>query len=543
LAPHDRRIADAVSRHASRGRRVVLLARSEDALATDRLPSQRHPVALVVLGDRIREDAADTLRFFARQGVTAKVISGDHPDTVAAVAREVGVPGSLNVVDAGSLPEDPDELADVVEQTNVFGRVQPHQKRKMVAALQSRGHVVAMTGDGVNDVLALKDSDIGIAMGSGSSASRAVAQLVLIDGSFATIPGVVGEGRRVIANIERVANLFVTKTVYAVFLALAIGVVGRPFPFLPRHLTLVGSVTIGIPAFFLALAPNTRRAKPGFIKRVLRFSVPTGLAAGLATFAAYELAIAEDVSLQEARTTATLVLAAIGLIALGMVSRPLIAWKKGLLWAMGGLLLVLLVSDASQSFFELDIPRPVVLMAAVGVVAVTGGAMVGTLRSVGWLSRMPDYLREYPPQDGRTWQELRQRFEKLIGWEERPADALPAETPSAESPATETPPAETPPAETPPTQARPAGTAAPGGGQDDTTRRGPRVPTPPVAAPRVVPPPQPEADPVRWLEPDDVLDAGLEALEQDFLTDEELLDTDDDPFAGIEFFDPENQGE
>ncbi len=232
-----------------------------------------------------------------------------------------------------------------------------------------------------------------------------MAQLVLIDGSFSTLPGVVGEGRRVISNIERVANLFVTKTVYAIFIALAVGLVGRPFPFLPRHLTLVGSVTIGIPAFFLALAPSADRARKGFVKRVLRFALPTGLAAGLATYAAYELAIAEDVVLTEARTTATLVLAALGLFALGIVARPLVPWKKALLWSMAGFLLLLLLSDGSQEFFELQLPRIAVLTAAVGIVSVTGAAMIGTLRAVGWIKQVPELLEglEVQREAGRIW--------------------------------------------------------------------------------------------------------------------------------------------
>ena len=168
------------------------------------------------------------------------------------------------------------ELADVLDANSVFGPVTPHQKRAMVSALQSRGHVVAMTGDGVNDVLALKDADIGIAMGSGSSAARSVAQFVLLDGAFNTIPAIVGEGRRVIHNIERVANLFVTKTVYAFLLAVLVGAFSRPFPFVPRHLTLVATLTIGAPAFFLALAPTAARARAGFVNRVMRFAAPVG---------------------------------------------------------------------------------------------------------------------------------------------------------------------------------------------------------------------------------------------------------------------------
>ena len=172
----------------------------------------------------------------------------------------------------------------MLETHAIFGRVTPQQKRAMVKALQSRGHVVAMTGDGVNDVLALKDADIGVAMGSGSSATRAVAQLVLLDSTFDAMPSVVGEGRRVLGNIERTSNLYVTKTVYAMLIALGVGVVGLPFPFLPRHLTLIGALTIGIPSFFLALAPNDERARPGFLPRVLRFTIPAGSLAAIATF-------------------------------------------------------------------------------------------------------------------------------------------------------------------------------------------------------------------------------------------------------------------
>ncbi len=415
LAPSDPAVSSGSGEHAARGRRVLLLAWTDYRIEGDRLPRRLHPVALVVLGDKIRKDASDTLRYFARQGVQAKIISGDHPNTVAAIAREVGVPGSAEVVDARDLPSEPKAFAAVVERATVFGRVTPHQKRAMVEALQSRGHVVAMTGDGVNDVLALKDSDIGIAMGSGSAATRSVAQLVLIDGQFETLPGVVAEGRRVISNIERVANLFVTKTIYAIFIALAVGLAGRPFPFLPRHLTLVGSVTIGIPAFFLALAPSVERAKPGFVMRVLRFALPTGVAAGLASFGAYELAISEGVELNQARTVATLVLASIGLFALGVVARPLVPWKRVLIGSMAGFVVLLFLTDASQNFFELHLPRPVVLLAGVGIIAITGTAMIGTLIAVGWIKRVPEYLREHPEAPQRTIRIARYRIRSLFG--------------------------------------------------------------------------------------------------------------------------------
>src|SRR6266540_3719793 len=262
------------------GRRVVLLAEAGSGPVLDgRLPDELAPRAFVVLGDRVRDDAAPTIAYFLEQGVRTKVLSGDHPRTVAAVARQVGIPGTDEPVDARSLPTDPSALAGLLERRSVFGRVVPDQKQAMVAALHTRDHVVAMTGDGVNDVLALKDADLGIAMGNGSPASRAVAQLVLLSSRFATLPDVVAEGRRVIANIERVAKLFVTKTVYATALAVAVGIARLPFPFLPRQLTLVGSLTIGIPGFFLALEPNLRRARPDLVRRVLAFAAPAGLVA------------------------------------------------------------------------------------------------------------------------------------------------------------------------------------------------------------------------------------------------------------------------
>ena len=224
----------------------------------------------------------------------------------------------------------------MLEAHSVFGRVTPHQKRAMVGALQLKGHVVAMTGDGVNDALALKDADIGVAMGSGAAATRAVAQLVLLDGKFAALPGVVAEGRRVIANIERSANLFVTKTVYATFLAIAVVIAGWKYPFLPRHLTIISTFTIGIPGFFLAIAPNKRRYIPGFVERVLRFTVPAGIVAFAATMVSYGVArFGHDLVLIEARTTATLVLIAVGLWVLVIQARPFNWWKTVLVGVDG----------------------------------------------------------------------------------------------------------------------------------------------------------------------------------------------------------------
>src|SRR6266852_847183 len=209
---------------AASGRRVLVLARAAGPLDGESLPQGLRAAAFILLGERLRSDAAETIAYFAAQGVALKVISGDSPLTVSAVAARAGLPHADRPADARDLPDDPGALGRLLEERSVFGRVTPQQKQAMVTALQARGHTVAMTGDGVNDVLALKLADIGIAMGSGAPATRAVAELVLLDNRFATLPGVVAEGRRVTANIERVANLFITKTVWATLLAVAAGV-------------------------------------------------------------------------------------------------------------------------------------------------------------------------------------------------------------------------------------------------------------------------------------------------------------------------------
>jgi len=390
-----------VAQRSAQGKRVLLASATTHPLAGNELPGDLRPVALVVLSDRVRADVADTLAYFAEQGIALKVISGDSPSTVASIAAQVGLTGE--VVDGTRLPTDGDELADVMETASVLGRVSPHQKRAIVQAMQARGHVVAMTGDGVNDVLALKDSDIGIAMGSGSGASRSVAQLVLLDGSFDSLPAVVAEGRRVIANIERVANLFVTKTVYAFLLAVIVGFIGRPFPFVPRHLTLVGSITIGIPAFWLALAPSAKRAARGFVLRVLRFAIPTGSLAAVATFASYELATNEGLDLIETRTVATMVLGATGLFALILVSRPLAAASRLLVGSMAGLFLLVLATDSGRTLFELQLPGITMTMAVIGVVAITGSIMYVALHTIGWVQHMPDLLyRDWWRELGRS---------------------------------------------------------------------------------------------------------------------------------------------
>ncbi|SDM58610.1 HAD-IC family P-type ATPase [Actinomyces ruminicola] len=386
-----------VRERAADGARVVALARSGESCgigADDHLlPGGLEPAALVVLAEEIRPDAAQTLDYFRQQGVEVKVISGDNPDTVAAVARRAGVSGPDGgepvAVDARTLPQEADSegpeaarLADVLEAASVLGRVTPEQKRAFVRALRSRGRVVAMTGDGVNDALALKDADLGIAMGNGAPATKAVARLVLLKGEFSALPGVVAQGRRVMANTERIASLFLAKTVYASLIAVVVSLTAIAYPFLPRQLTIVSSLTIGIPAFILALAPNSRRYRAGFLGRVLTLAVPAGLVAGCATLAARTWLVAVGVSTEQVTTGATLVLVCSGLWLLTLTARPLLGWRLGLVAAMAGIAVLGVFVPAVRAFFLLAWPTATTwwIILAVSAAAVAGIEAVYLLR-------------------------------------------------------------------------------------------------------------------------------------------------------------------
>ncbi|OEJ26338.1 magnesium-transporting ATPase [Streptomyces agglomeratus] len=371
------------------GLRVLLLTRvtgEPEGLDGPRVADGSRATALVVLEQRLRPDASDTLQYFADQDVATKVISGDNAVSVGAVAAKLDMPGAANTVDARTLPAERGEMAEALDDNAVFGRVTPQQKREMVAALQSKGHTVAMTGDGVNDVLALKDADIGVAMGSGSEATRAVAQIVLLNNSFATLPSVVAEGRRVIGNITRVATLFLTKTVYSVLLAILVVCSQIEYPFLPRHLTLLSTLTIGVPAFFLALAPNKERAQPNFVRKVMRYSIPGGIIAATATFCTYLLArthYSGPDALSAETSVATLTLFLVSIWVLAIIARPYTWWRVGLVAAMGlGFLLVLVVPWLSD-VFALRLVGTTMPWAAVAVSAVAAAALELVWRWVG----------------------------------------------------------------------------------------------------------------------------------------------------------------
>lgn len=371
----------------ARGLRVLLLGACDRAVDAPDAPGRVTPAALVVLEQKLRADARETLDYFAAQNVSVKVISGDNAVSVGAVAHELGLSG--DAMDARRLPSEPDQLAGALEEHTVFGRVRPDQKRAMVAALQARDHTVAMTGDGVNDVLALKDADIGVAMGAGSPAARSVAQIVLLDNKFATLPYVVGEGRRVIGNIERVANLFLTKTVYSVLLALLVGLVGlasalfgtKPllYPFQPIHVTVAAWFTIGIPSFILSLAPNSERAHPGFVRRVMSGALPAGLVVGIATFASYLLAYrgseATPVQQIQASTTALITLLATAGWVLAVVARPYQWWRLALVIGCGLAYVGIFAIPLAREKFLLDPTNVALTSMALGIGALGAAAI------------------------------------------------------------------------------------------------------------------------------------------------------------------------
>lgn len=380
LGSTDNAALERVKALAGTGKRVLVLAHSNQALDQSEnptLPKDLTAALLVVLAEQVRPDAAQTLDYFKRQGVAVRVISGDNPVTVAAIAAHLGLRnpdgGEPVGVDARTLPaiEDTQALADVLEKHAVFGRVTPEQKRAFVNALKSRGHTVAMTGDGVNDALALKDADLGIAMGNAAPATKAVSRLVLLNSQFDALPSVVAEGRRVIANMERVASLFLTKTTWAALLAAVVAITGFVYPFLPRQLTIVSSLTIGIPAFVLALVPTNQRYRAGFLARVLRLSVPAGVIVVVGVLCARLTLILMGSNRNQISSVCTLVLVAGGLWLLSLTARPWVWWRAALVVIMSAAALAVVLLAPLRGFFDLAALTAnswLVLVCAAGIV-------------------------------------------------------------------------------------------------------------------------------------------------------------------------------
>jgi cation-transporting P-type ATPase E len=371
VAPDAPDVHETAAPFASEGARVLVVATGSNAsLDAEKGPGPVTPVGLVVIDQKLRDDARATVEYFLDQGVRIKVISGDNAETVGAIAAQAGVPGADDPIDAREAPSDTDELAHVMSNHSVFGRVNPAQKQQMVDALHLGGSTVAMTGDGVNDVLALKNADLGIAMGSGSGATRAVAQLVLLDSKWSVLPSVVAEGRRVLGNIERVSDVFLTKSVYSTVISVMTGVFAVAFPFLPRHLSLVSALTIGIPGFFLALMPNKERFRPGFFKRVLVFAIPAGIIAAVASWTSYAVAlwVGEPVLSAQQAATVTLFIVATGVLAIA--ARPLNLVRWGIIAGMVLAFVAVLYIPPLSEFFALSLgPERYSLVAiAVGIV-------------------------------------------------------------------------------------------------------------------------------------------------------------------------------
>ena len=366
LPDADEAFKQKVASCASGALRVLVLAGCQNPLPEDRLPAGLTPLALILLTDEIRPEAPDTLKFFEKEGVTIKVISGDDAVTVSAIARRAGVKDAERYVDASTLKTDRD-VTEAASRYAVFGRVTPQQKRTLVRALKAQGHTVAMTGDGVNDIPALKEADCSVAMASGSDAARQVASLVLLDCNFASMPEVVMEGRRVIGNIRRSASLFLTKTVFSFLLLLLSLITGAGYPFVPIQLTLFSTASVGMPSFLLALEPNRTRVEGRFMPYVLSKALPGGLTIALGAWSLSALAASRGLS-AEGGTLATMYLAAVGFMVLLASCWPLNLKRAGVFLLSALVLAVTLLGF--PSFFELTALSPASLDALFIAVAV-----------------------------------------------------------------------------------------------------------------------------------------------------------------------------
>jgi cation-transporting ATPase E len=351
----------AIEQRQQAGRRVLALARGAGALPQqpgDRPPASLESLGAVVLAEELRPNVGETIAYLKREGVEIKVLSGDSSQTVAAIARDVGI-DVAGVSEGDAIPSDPQERRRYAAETTVVGRISPDGKRAIVEALREDGRYVAMVGDGVNDVPALKSARLAIAQGSGTQMARSVADLVLISGDFASVPPLLVEGRRALRNLQRVSKLYVTKSAFAAFLILTIGISSDSYPLLPRHLTLAASLTIGIPTFFLALAPSSGPWAPAhFASRAARFAVPAGVVLGTGVVAGYLFALHDlDLSVADARTVAVTVLVAGGLY-LVMALETEGSWRRsslvaGMCATLAGAYVASLLIPATRRFFDL----------------------------------------------------------------------------------------------------------------------------------------------------------------------------------------------
>ena len=395
-AAGDAALRERAAADAGEGRRVLALAAAGGPLPepspTAELPADLRPLGIVVLAEELRANATDTVSFFAAEEVTLRVLSGDNPATVGAIARDVGIEARDDALDGGALPEGDAELLAAVRGAPAIGRISPEDKARVVRVLAAGGEYVGMLGDGVNDVPALKEARLAIAQGSGTQMARSVSDLVLVSGEFGEVPPMVHEGRQILRNIQRVARLFVSKAIFTAFLLVTIALTSGVFPLLPRQFTLTSSLTIGIPAFFLALAPSSGPWRPeGFLKAIARFSIPAGLATGLGILTSYLLARhAFDLDLEQARTVTAATVVSAGLaIVIALEDEP--GARRFAVLGLCALMAIGFVLVAAipfgRAYFELEDPTGA-MTATWAIGSATAVLLLGVaLRVVGWLDR------------------------------------------------------------------------------------------------------------------------------------------------------------
>ena len=370
-----------VEEWSSHGFRILLISQYSGEPETHLEPGKLRPLALVLLTNRIRPEAPDTFAYFAQQGVSIKVISGDNPVTVSEVARRAGIAHAEDWIDAGSLETDEDFL-HAVDTYTVFGRVTPDKKRKLIRAYKKRKHTVAMTGDGVNDVLAMKEADCGIAMASGAQAASQVAQLVLLNSDFAAMPGIVGEGRRVINNIQRAATLFLVKNIFSLGLSIISFFTNWPYPMVPFHLSVISALTIGVPSFFLAMEPNYERVSGHFLRGVLRKAFPGGLTNIFVVLGAQAFMAAFDLPQAQISTVCAAIVGVVGLLVLFQTCKPFDVFRK-IIWAAMAVALVGCFTLLG-SFFELQASIPAVQLVMATLLIMTPTVFFAMQRLFDW---------------------------------------------------------------------------------------------------------------------------------------------------------------
>ena len=385
-------LKETVEQWSCRGYRVLLIAQHSGDIEDYLEPGKLRPLALILLTNRIRPEAPETFRYFASQGVAIKVISGDNPMTVAEVARRAGIAGSENWVDAGELETDED-FAAAVTRCTVFGRVTPDKKKKLIQALKAQRHTVAMTGDGVNDVLAMKEADCSIAMASGAQAASQVGKLVLLNSDFSAMPGIVGEGRRVINNIQRAATLFLVKNIFSLGLSLITLFTDWPYPLMPLHLSVISALTIGVPSFFLAMEPNYERFSGHFLRGVLRRAFPGGLTNIFVVLMAQGFRAVFDLSAGQTATICAALLGTVGLLVLFQTCKPFDRFRQ-IIWLCMAVALIICFSVLAP-FFELGGYDPESGMILAALILLTPTVFFAVQRIFDWGDKVYLQVRNY----------------------------------------------------------------------------------------------------------------------------------------------------